>query len=146
MTKPAAFRATYSDLRFIKTRKVAQIVLEMPLEQADAFLAAFGTPNPAEEKWCAVARLVDHPAEEAQPEPDHHGWHELRPSAQAAIRCDDPLFWRFIMVNTKERAVAAVREACGVKSRSELDKRHDARVLWEHLDGQFIEWKRRRKL
>lgn len=146
MTQPAAFRATYSDIRFVKTRKVCQVVLEIPLEQADSFLSAFGTPNPAEEKWCAIARLTDKPPQEAQPEPEHTGWHNLRPSAQAAIRCEDPLFWQFMMVNTEEKVVAAVREACGVKSRSELDRRKDAQMLWEHIDGEFIEWKRRRKL
>ena len=46
----AAFKATYSDLRFVKSRKVAQIVLELPLEQADGFIQAFGTPNPRQKR------------------------------------------------------------------------------------------------
>lgn len=146
MTQPAVFRATYSDLRFVKSRKVAQIVLEMPLESADAFLAAFGTPNPAEEKWCAIARLVEPPLEEAQPEPDHKNWHNLRPSAQAAIRCDDPLFWQFMGAGGHIEAVRKVREVIGIISRKELDTDNMARSRWEEIDGAFIEWKRRRKL
>ena len=147
MQQQAAFRATYSDLRFVKTRKVCQIVLEMPLENADAFLSAFGTPNPAEEKWCALARLVDYqPPEEAQPEPDHHGWHDLRPSAQAAIRCEDPLFQQFFLTEDKDDTVRKLRNTLKVASRSELDRNDEARNRWERVDGEFIEWKRRRKL
>lgn len=146
MTQPAAFRASYSDLRFVKTRKVAQITLELPIEQAGEFVAAFGAPNPSEEKWVAVARLVEQKPEEAQPEPTHKDWHNLRPSAQAAIRCDDPLFWQFLGVNNKDAAITKIRWACEVESRAELDRDNDARSKWDEVDGQFIEWKRRRKL
>jgi hypothetical protein len=146
MSHPAAFRATYSDLKFIKTRKIAQIVLEMPLEQASDFIAAFGAPNPAEEKWVAVARLVDKTPEEPRQEHEHKNWHALKLSAQAAIRCDDPLFWQFLVVSDKKQAVEKVRWACEVKSRAELDRDVSAGSKWEELDEQFIEWKRRRKL
>ena len=144
MTQPAAFRATLSDIRFVKTRKVCQVVLELPIEQAGDFIAAFGAPNPAEEKWVAVARLVDQPAEE--PRHEHKNWHNLTLSAQAAIRCDDPLFWQFLVVNNHEQAVEKVRWACEVKSRAELDRDVNAGSKWEEMDEQFIEWKRRRKL
>lgn len=146
MTQPAAFRATYSDLRFVKTRKVAQIVLEMPLENADAFLAAFGTPNPAEEKWCAIARLTDKQPKEAAPETDHHGWHDLKPSAQAAIRCHDPLFQQFFLTEGQPDTANKLRNKLQIKSRSELDSDDEARAKWEKVDNAFIEWKRRRKL
>lgn len=58
MQNAAAFRATYSDWRLIKGRKVVQVVFELPLEAADeAYTALGGMPNPAAEVWCAVARL-----------------------------------------------------------------------------------------
>lgn len=149
MTQPAAFRATYSDLRFVKTRKVAQVTLELPIEQAGDFVAAFGAPNPAEEKWVAIARLSEKAQpqpEETKPEHEHTNWHSLRASAQAAIRCDDPLFWQFLVVSSKEEAIKKVRWACDVSSRSLLDRDADARSKWDEMDEQFIEWKRRRKL
>ncbi len=34
--------ATFSDFRLVKGRKVCQLVCEVPLEQADAALAALG--------------------------------------------------------------------------------------------------------
>lgn len=54
----AAFHATFHDLKFIRTRKVVQVVLEAPLEHAPHIIEVLGTPNPAEEHWVAVARLV----------------------------------------------------------------------------------------
>lgn len=54
----SAFKATYSDLKFIKTRNSVQIVLEVPREAAsEALLVLGGMPNPAAETWVAVARL-----------------------------------------------------------------------------------------
>lgn len=54
----AAFKATYSDWKVVKGRKVVQVVFEMPLETADtAYQVLGGMPSPAAEVWCAVARL-----------------------------------------------------------------------------------------
>jgi hypothetical protein len=53
-----AFRATYSDWKVVKGRKVVQVVLELPLEAADqAYQVLGGMPMAANEIWCAVARL-----------------------------------------------------------------------------------------
>ena len=47
---------TFADFKLIKGRKVAQIVVEIPIEQADAIVAALGgLPNPAVERWVAMA-------------------------------------------------------------------------------------------
>lgn len=58
MDKPAAFSATYSDLKVVKTRKVAQFIFEVPLEAAGHALNVLGgMPLPMEERWVAIARL-----------------------------------------------------------------------------------------
>jgi hypothetical protein len=45
--QPAATQGTFSDFRLIKGRKVCQIVIEVPIEQADQALAALGgLPQP----------------------------------------------------------------------------------------------------
>jgi hypothetical protein len=47
MSDVAAIKATFSDFRLIKGRKQAQLVLEVPIEQADNALAALGgIPQP----------------------------------------------------------------------------------------------------
>ena len=55
--KAAAFSGDYCDLKFVKTRKVAQITIEIPLEHAAAFVAAFGAPDPVNGVPVGFARL-----------------------------------------------------------------------------------------
>ena len=58
MSEPAAFSATYSDLKVIRGRKVVQFVFEVPIEAAGhAMNILGGMPNPMAEKWFAIARL-----------------------------------------------------------------------------------------
>ena len=54
--------ATFSDFRLVKGRKVCQLVCEVPLEQADAALAALGgLPNPHAERWVGIVPLKAQP-------------------------------------------------------------------------------------
>lgn len=58
MTDEAAFQATYSDVKFIKTRQVVQFIFEVPIEDATRAMEMLGgMPNPAAEVWCGIARL-----------------------------------------------------------------------------------------
>ena len=57
MTNAAVIKAVYADLRFVKTRKVAQLVLELPIEKAKDAFDTLGAPDPAESQWVAVAPL-----------------------------------------------------------------------------------------
>lgn len=57
MNDQAVISGTYSDLKFVKSRGVAQVVIEVPIEQAQNVVAAFGTPMQASDVWVAVARL-----------------------------------------------------------------------------------------
>lgn len=57
MTAKIVFQGNYSDLKFIRTRGVCQIVVEIPLEDGQRFVAAFGAPSPANEVPVAIARL-----------------------------------------------------------------------------------------
>lgn len=56
----AVTRATFSDFRLIKGRKVAQFVFEVAAEQADDALDALGgLPRADVDRWCAIARLSE---------------------------------------------------------------------------------------
>lgn len=142
---PAAFSGTYSDLRFVKSRKVAQVVIEMPIEDANRFLSAFGAPDPAREVWCAIARLNHAPIkdEEAtiQPEKSRQQWDNLRPSARAAILCGETAFAVFLKCKTKEEAADKLRKHCGVKSRSEFNTDETARMKFEFVEREFQRWR-----
>jgi hypothetical protein len=60
MSEKAAFRATYSDFKYIKTRSCVQIIFEVPIEASnEAYEILGGVPKPGAEIWCAIARLVE---------------------------------------------------------------------------------------
>lgn len=139
MTKPAAFSATYSDFKLVKTRKVAQFVFEVPLEAVDAALAVVGgMPDPAAEGWFGIAPLREEVATPIKPK---RSWNELSPSQQAGIRCNEPIFRAFLSAKGYDacdatEAAEAVRDWFGVKSRTEI-----LPEVWRELDDQFSAWK-----
>ena len=58
----AAIAGTFADLRTVKTRGICQLVIELPIEQADHALEMLGgVPQPGKEKWVGVARLQEPP-------------------------------------------------------------------------------------
>ncbi len=58
MSEFAAIQGTFADFKLIKTRKLAQLVIEIPIEQADHALECLGgVPRSDMERWVAVARL-----------------------------------------------------------------------------------------
>lgn len=143
----AAFQASYADWKLIRSRKVIQVVLEIPLEQADqAYAVLGGMPNPGAEIWCGVARLAGK-AEQEKAKPRKPVAPERRLTQQAAIACSKPAFWRFLgeidgslASRNAEDAASAVRFACGVDSRSEIIVGTPAGDKWEKLYGQFLVW------
>ena len=77
-------------------------------------------------------------------------WRDMGAVRQAAIRCQDHLFWRFLeeelhveKILDEEIAAIFVRQHCHVKSRADMDKAGftDARQLWHQLDNAFQAWK-----
>jgi hypothetical protein len=54
-----AFRATFSDMKLVKTRQVAQLIFEIPIEEFDAAYEVLGgMPVPSKERWFGIAALV----------------------------------------------------------------------------------------
>lgn len=150
MSSRTAISGTYSDLKFIRSRKVAQVVIEIPIEEAGVFTSLFGTPNPATETWVAMARLVDGGArvgrEEAEPAV-RRKFSELLPAQQSGIRCNEPAFWRFLseywgyQVKNADDAAEAVRDACKVQSRADLNMiGGDGGKRWRVLNAEFDVW------
>jgi predicted metalloenzyme YecM len=133
----AVTQGTFADFRLIKGRKVCQIVIEVPIEQADQAIAALGgLPQPATEAWVAIARLET--KERVVPlKPDN-----TKLSLEAALRCREPMFQRYLQVSDENEAAEAVREACGISSRAGLNTDPEAARAWRALDGQFLAWKR----
>lgn len=138
--------ATFADFKLIKTRGQAQLVLEVPIEQADAALKALGgVPLPGAERWVTV-RPHGAKAEPSPPAPsaDAKGEKERRPflslprSQQAALACDSAQFRHWLRADGKEDAAEWVRAACGVKSRSELDRDQRAAAIWDRAYTRYL--------
>ena len=151
MSSATAFSGSYCDMRFVKSRKVAQIVVEIPIEQAAAFVAAFGAPDPAKECPVALARLVAEPKQEAP----KRKFGDLPASQQAAMRCNEVGFQRFIVQRLRDakrpvpgdesdadRAARYVREWCCVDSRSDIMAGRFTGDRWKELDDAYFGWQR----
>lgn len=147
MSRPNAFRASYSDLKLIKTRQCVQVIFELPLADFDAaYTILGGMPNAASEAWFGIAPLKSAEREETRDKPKHD-WNDLPPATQAALRCNQPVFQAFLReamnyasVKDEDSAAVALRHICVIKSRSELSIDHRKRVLWHQLDSQFSDW------
>lgn len=156
----AAFTASYSDLKLVKTRGVCQIVLELDITQAERFIAAFGIPNSAKEKHVAIAALLNNPAPAAdprQPPSPLAGAGERSKQAKeryasappwtkdamrASILCGDakfqawlrkhaPLYVAMISETAEMTAARTVRGLIGAKTRAEI-------ATDETVRGRFI--------
>ena len=77
-------------------------------------------------------------------------WRDLGAAKQAGIRCKEPLFWAFLIeelhftdITNEQRAAEAVRNQCGIASRSELSHpgSHRAQEIWHKIDFQYQAWK-----
>ena len=57
-TDDAVFQASFAGLRAVNTRKVLQIILEVPIEENILVLSVLGGfPHPGETVWVACARI-----------------------------------------------------------------------------------------
>ena len=72
MSDRCVIEGSYADFRLVKTRSVAQLVIEIPIERAAAFIEAFGIPLPGQEIAVAIARLVEIGDDEQPVEPVEH--------------------------------------------------------------------------
>jgi hypothetical protein len=155
---PAAFAGTYSDLKLVKTRSVAVVHIEIPIEQATAFVAAFGMPLPGSERPVALALLKQTPKdapgaptiEDGEPANDRTPWTKLPRAKRAGILCNDARFqvWATdkaaieIKPDTwpddpKESAAMYIRWRCGVRSRSELDNTDGIATRFDLMESLY---------
>lgn len=124
--EPRAITGDYADFKLVRTRKVCQVVIELPIEQAGEVARLLGFPDPGGNTMCAVA-LVDtkqiagrkagkagagvglrsdsEPIAETTAKPVTTGapatkpkqrWEDMRPSARAAMMVQNPEFERYL--------------------------------------------------
>lgn len=142
MTDAAIIKATFSEWRMVKGRKVLQIICEVPLEAQRQVFEALGAPMPDAETWVAIARL--RPEAVQQPEPE-----QLEPPRRpasmaqlAGILCNEGAFQQFIKVKNAAEAAEYVRAHCRVSSRANIDGNPDATEAFKTLKGEYELWLR----
>jgi len=147
-----AFRATFSDMKLVKTRQVAQLIFEVPIEEFDAAYEVLGgMPVPSKERWFGIAAIA--PAATARPEPNQpqarakQDWRDLPPSQQAGIRINEPAFGAYLKENHADEwhetgdADGCLKMILRITSKTELKTDPRRMMLWKQLDDAYQAWK-----
>lgn len=136
MPDPAAIAGTFADYRTVKTRKVLQLIIEVPIEQQEQAFERLGFPVPDRDLWVAVARMdLDAASKAPAPKPD-------RTLAQrAGILCNDVAFQRWIGVpdGDVEAAAEAMRTRLSIPSRRVLDESDTAAQAFREMEARFLQ-------
>jgi hypothetical protein len=154
MTDLAVITGTFADFKLIKTRSTAQMIIEIPIEAADAALRTLGgVPKPGSETSVAIARLNPNRTLASGPNTFAKGLNLDKPAPpslarDAAICCNDERFQRFLRsqhgfkgATDPDEAAVAVRSICTVASRKELDADPAAAERWKELRIEFEGWR-----
>jgi hypothetical protein len=151
MTKPAAIKGSFADFRLVKTRKLAQVVIEIPIEEADHALTVLGgLPRSDGERWVAIARLTKAGADRPSNPADNLGSdtstpikaspatkRERTPAERAAFLCTLPEFRKWYGAPTEEAAAHQMRAECGVSSRAQITTNPDAHEAFKRIEDAF---------
>lgn len=149
--QPAAIKGTFADFKLVKTRKLAQVVIEIPIEEADHALAVLGgLPRSDGERWVAIARLMAGAAIAPQadsslgsavsarnPSGSPAPKRERTPAEQAGFLCTLPEFQKWMGAIDAESAADRLRGECGVKSRAQITSNPDAHEIFKRIQEAF---------
>jgi len=141
VTDAAIIKATFSEWRMVKGRKVLQIICEVPLEAQRQVFEALGAPMPDAETWVAIARLR-RDAVQQEPEQIEAPRRSKSLAQVAGILCNTGSFRKFIRVETVDQAADYIRAHCGVSSRANIDGNPDATAAFDALRGEYELWMR----
>lgn len=159
-----AVRATFEDVKRVKTRKAWQLIFEVPEENYDAAVAALGgSPISGHDRWVGIARITapDDAAEpqETQTEPEpvkggrrakmagilsrDHAMHIYRPKIITKSHgvfdfdweIDDPS--RPLKNDEEERTRWTICAACRVRNFRELDHNEAAGQIWDRIEADY---------
>lgn len=144
MSDPLAIQGNYADFKLVKTRSVAQIIVEVPIERAEQVVKMLGLPVPAKEIPVVVARwkpalnkVQDRPTTARKPAAT-----ERTRSQWAGIRCNDPTWRQWFFRGrelTPDEAAGMLRRKLSIQSRKELDSNPAKAAAWDKLDASFMQ-------
>lgn len=140
----AAIQAEYADYKRVKTRKVLQLICEVPIEQAPEIHKMLGEPAFGERQiTVAIARLNVAAVAPEPPKAKNY-------AQQAAMCCQEQAFIQFLRETVdigpyghdwgEGEAASTVRALCQVSSRSQLIEGSEAGERWRKLWLDYQNW------
>ena len=118
----------------VPTRKVVRVVLEMPIEHANATLEKLGGyPDAANAKWVGVALLKGEPSEST--------FKGGKLAQRAGMLCDEGGFLAFAAEKHGKDAKQLIYDFCGVSSRAHLDHDQSAGTKFLELNREYDAWR-----
>jgi hypothetical protein len=139
MSKPAALQAVFVDYRRVKTRKVMQIIFEVPSEKWPECYAILGEPDIETSPWFGIAKMTG-----VQPQDAKGG----KLAQRAGILCSEGGFRRFLAERggvqgdlTEEQATWEIHRICNVTSRRFLDHDETAGRLFHEIEIEYRNWR-----
>lgn len=132
MTAPKVIKASYTEIKMVKTRSVYQVVLEEPLEQMEDAIKMLGIPKPGSETWVAVAMLNETAAE------GRGG----KLAQRAGILCNEGAFNAWAKDAGFEDGKAYIYFRCNVTSRAQLDHNDEAATAFHDMMSEYDLWMR----
>lgn len=145
--KPAVIRAEFTDYRPVKTRRVLQLVFEVPAEQQAEIFEVLGYPIMGSSTWCGIARLVAGAGApvpvSSEPVAAIEKTKPLRSNA-AAVMCKQNTDFQNWLVDTywtgKEEIGdydGLLKRALGITSKTEIDADPEKAEAWERMLTTF---------
>lgn len=134
-------QGTYADFKIVKTRNVAQFIIEVPLEHANSAINTFGLPDPAVEKWVAIAMLNTTYIERDET--------ASRAIQVAGMLCKEASFGRFMrdklgmaeIIPENSTSIAnGLRTILGVQSRTEMYDQPETIQAFNRIKGEYDSW------
>jgi hypothetical protein len=132
MSPNAVVSGSLAEIKFIKTRSVCVLCIELPIEQAEDAISKFGIPLPGQEIPVAVARLyepVAAPVKAPDPDKSQRGKDAYaakdameKAVVRAALICRDEAFQAYAGAATEVQARAELCKWLGVASRREIGR------------------------
>lgn len=147
---PLAIRAVYANWRVVKTRGVLVLEFEVPIEEQEEVLKVLGAPLFSQAQWVGITLMHAPGKKESEDKPEKRTWDELLPSAQAAMRCQEPAFQDWLAkrmgrvpfkhadeVARKDVTNQRLKEELHITSKRELHSNPIKNMLWNALDTEY---------
>ena len=142
-------QARYATWRPVQSRKLLQLVFEVPLEKQGEVLKYLGAPLPDRDIQCAIAVLngeagnsheLETPPLNSPVSPTKQKFEDLPLTKQAVLLCKREAFQRYIQVENEQAAIEWLYDNCNVSSRAEIIEGNSSGDFFFELYGRFQDW------